>query len=531
MAKKNSFGFSFTGSSASFANVNDYNANKIKPITTEFSKGSIPDSIYTSNREASWSRWRRGYELAVGLTESNDYIYPFKYEVPESTTSGNPTPTISGAFVGFPTVNRDLGMQWAVWRYAGSFRTDSAIDPDSGSFLSVKTVTEDDNYWFVTLEGNWSLINPLPSPFFIPVSGQPDGLEPATTEIFEDRIVELSGELINKETINPETQTRYGYIQAVLIDSNPYTGVLKFRKAGSVEITPDATYVTPATQGFRVGRFLNTGSRYCCTCQDFTHRDYAFISNLSESDKKRFPRSNIASIKPGRHESVTLTGAINNSAMTSIDLDRFLDVVSPENFQVGYTVQSSGETVTNNPHRDNPGIFREFGSTYTRSTTNISVSGSNAEGIPKYNDYDSLQLTVDFSVLKQDILLTLTDNWTPLLDELRYCKHIYALKFKDRLFPPEPSDFPVGMGSMVEWEEKLVAKTQSDRERAQQNYETIRALGTMDVPPYNAQSPVLYPMLQKLFNITIDRISLRNFTMFDKNNQPYIPASGEKPGI
>ena len=43
--------------------------------------------------------------------------------------------------------------------------------------------------------------------------------------------------------------------------------------------------------------------------------------------------------------------------MTSIDLDRFLDVVSPENFQVGYTVQASGETVTNNPHRDNPGIF------------------------------------------------------------------------------------------------------------------------------------------------------------------------------
>ena len=117
-------------------------------------------------------------------------------------------------------------MQWAVWRYAGSFRTDSARDPDSGSFLSVKTVTEDDNYWFVTLEGNWSLINPLPSPFFIPVSGQPDGLEPATTEIFEDRIVELSGELINKETINPQTQTRYGYIQAVLIDSNPYTGAV-----------------------------------------------------------------------------------------------------------------------------------------------------------------------------------------------------------------------------------------------------------------------------------------------------------------
>ena len=55
-------------------------------------------------------------------------------------------------------------MQWAAWRYAGSFRIDSAIDPDSGNFLSVKTVTEDDNYWFVTLK-ELGLINPLLSPF------------------------------------------------------------------------------------------------------------------------------------------------------------------------------------------------------------------------------------------------------------------------------------------------------------------------------------------------------------------------------
>ena len=71
------------------------------------------------------------------------------------------------------------------------------------------------------------------------------------------------------------------------------------------------------TQGFRVGRFLNTGSDIVHA--KILHRDYAFISNLSEK-YKNVSHDLILQVKPGRHESVTLTGAINNSAMTSIDL-------------------------------------------------------------------------------------------------------------------------------------------------------------------------------------------------------------------
>ena len=45
----------------------------------------------------------------------------------------------------------------------------------------------------------------------------------------------------------------------------------------------------------------------------------------------------------------------------------------------------------------------------------------------------------------------------------------------------------------------------------------------MDVPPYNCQSPMIFPMLQRLFNFATDRIEIQNFTMFDKDGQPYVP--------
>ena len=123
MAKKsgNSFGASSFGGLSTAPIIPPAG---VKPITTEFSRGSIPDSIYTTNRESAWTRWRKGYELATASTHNTDYRYEFSYEIPATTTSGNPTPVISGAFVGFPTTNKELGMHWAVWRYAGSLRCD-----------------------------------------------------------------------------------------------------------------------------------------------------------------------------------------------------------------------------------------------------------------------------------------------------------------------------------------------------------------------------------------------------------------------
>ena len=128
----------------------------------------------------------------------------------------------------------------ALWRYAGAIRTDLYTDPVSTSNLSVESVTEDKNYWYVKLTGTWSPSNPLPPPFFFP-----GGQKPLISEVFEDRIVTSGGELIEIDTINPNTQTRYGYVSAVLLEINENTGILKFRKSGSVQATPDENFLNP----------------------------------------------------------------------------------------------------------------------------------------------------------------------------------------------------------------------------------------------------------------------------------------------
>ena len=522
MAKK--IGSSF----GNFQETKPFTPGKIKPITTEFSKGSIPDSIYAANRESAWTRWRRGFELASATTHNNDYNYRFKYEIPVTTTSGNPTPTLSGSFVGFPTKNKELGMHWAVWRYAGSVRCDSLTDPASNDKLYIESVTEDSENWYVKLKGSWSNANPLPAPFYVSVPGQPNGLRPATTEIFEDRVIVAGGDIINKETINPTTQTRYGYVQSVLIDINPFTGILTFKKAGSVQVTPDAVFVSPSPIGFTPGRFLITGSRYVCTCQDFTHRDYAYMSTSGKGNSKQFPMSRLSTIKPGRFELTKTDGKLDDRAMTPANVNRNMEVFTPEGFGLDYTV-SNDSNVDLKATRDNPGVYREFGFIYTRGTKNISIPGSSSEGMPGYDDYSSSLVSTDGNSIPQDVILSITDNWTPLLDELRYCKHIYALKFRDRLFPPEPSDFPVGITAMSEWEQKLVEQAQKEQQDLSDFNETKRALALMDVPPYNCQAPLIYPMLQKLFNIVTDQISIDHFTMFDKRGKPYVPALNQRP--
>jgi hypothetical protein len=514
-------GGSSFGKFSSFLKEKDKAPFKLTPITTEFSKGSVPDSLSTINRESAWSRWRRGYELATATFYDNDYTYPFKYQIPTpsgSVPSGNLPPTISGTFVGFPTSNKELGMHWAVWRYAGSLKCDQLTDPVSGQRLSIASVTEDANYWYVKLTGTWSASNPLPPPFYIPVSGQPSGLKPANTEIFEDRIITPNGPIITKDTINPTNQKRYGYVQAIVVDIDPFTGILKFKKDGSVEVTPDAVFVTPASKPFEVGRFLITGSRYCCTCQDFTHRDYSFLATNGEGNKKQFPRSSVASIKPGRFDVTTVSGQVNNNAMTPASVDRTMEVYAPSGYELDYTVTDSSN-VDLRATRDNPGVYREFGATYIRSTTDIALPGSIPEGIPTYSDYSSVP---NPSLLQSDIT-SVTDVWTPLLDELRYCKHIYALKFKDEVFPPEPSDFPVQVGSMAAWEQKLVEDTENDQKEARAFRMTKNSLAKMDVPPYNCQSPMMFSMIQKLLNITTRDVFISNFTMFDKDGNPYSP--------
>ena len=77
---------------------------KVKPIKAEFG-GSAPDSLYSSNRESSWTRWRKGWELAVADGARKSFNYPFTYEIPFPpgviTPIGARQPLISGVLQGF----------------------------------------------------------------------------------------------------------------------------------------------------------------------------------------------------------------------------------------------------------------------------------------------------------------------------------------------------------------------------------------------------------------------------------------------
>lgn len=517
MSKKGSSFGSFTKSA-------DKDPFRLKPITTEFSQGSVPDSLSAINRESAWSRWRRGYELATASTYDNSYEYAFSYSIPlpqGTPTAGNlQSPVIPGVFVGFPTTNKEFGMHWAGTRLAGSLRCDNLRDPTTGTLLYIASVTEDTSYWYVTLAGNWSTSNPLPPPFYVAIPGVPGGLRAINGEILEDRVITPGSAPITKETIDPTTQKRYGYTQAVLVDTNPFTGVLKLRKSGSVQATPDANLITPAQQGPTVGRYLITGARYCCSCQDFNHRDYSFMTSLGSTNKRVFPRTAIASIKPGRYERIYVTpGTPDNRSMTDAQTNRKMDVVAPSS---NYTVPPQTNvpsSVDPNATRDYPGVFREFGATYLRSTSDPAIPGSRAEGMPLYEDYTS----------SQGVITSITDTWTPLLDEMRYCKHIYAMRFTEGTFPPEPSDFPVEEGSMVAWEQRLVDQTENEQKEMKAFDMARKSLAMMDVPPYNCQAPMMMPMMQKLFNIPGNFVVMQGFTMYDKNGSPYKPSSNQMP--
>jgi hypothetical protein len=156
---------------------------------------------------------------------------------------------------------------------------------------------------------------------------------------------------------------------------------------------------------------------------------------------------------------------------------------------------------------------------YLRTSENPALQGSKAEGMPSYADYSATGNSIQ----------SLTDIWTPVLDEMRYCKHIYAMRFHEGVLPPEPSDFPVEIESMAAWEQKLVAQNDKDQREATAAV-VRRALCLMDVPPYNCQTQAMQPMLQRLFNIPLTYIKIDGFTMYDKNGLPYVPALGEKPG-
>ena len=517
----------------SFASKNQFTQDgfgRVKAIESEFG-GSVPDSIYAIDVASAWSRWRRGYELATAEWGQTAFQLGFRYEIPLPSgvpQVGQNPPSIVGTFQGFPTANKELGMHWAAAVNAGSYRFDNSTD-SSGTPIAIASVNDTDpDFWYVTLSGNWSAANPLPPPLFVSGFGGSPNLYPINGFVLEDRILTVSGTPITKDTVDPTTQTRYGYMSAILVETDEVNGILKLRKAGSIQATPDAVLVTPSRTTPQVGRFFMSGTRYCCSCQDFQRRSFFYVSSLGLRKGEFFPRTKCATLKPGRYEIMTDEDAtkIMNASMTDAFTDRVMHLVAPSGFDIAVgtneNMPSGMQTGIDdgiNINRDNPGVFRSFGDQWTRNSPDPSIPGAKADGMPLFGDYNSNNGTIQ----------SITDFWSPMLDEKRYCKHIYAMKYLDDLFPVEPSDFPIGASSMTEWEQELVKRTEKEQQKAFEKL-TRYGLSYMDVPPFNTQSPMMMPMMQQLLNVPTDFIVMSGFVMFDKNGREYRPSAGEGPG-
>jgi hypothetical protein len=482
------FGDSFSGS---FKKTKSFDFGSPE---SSFSRSyDVPGSHGNYNRQSSYLRWLRGFEIAQAIGLDSPWYLPFFYELNTQDSNTQQKPQIPGVFVGFPTPNKELGMHWTAARLAGSLRTDNLRTTNSNG-LKIEYTELTDEFITIKLEGEWGEQNPLPAPFFIDIPNAPQ--YPLIGEIFEDRIIEENGELITRDTLNETTGLRYGYVSAVLAEVRPYEGILRFRRPGSVWTSPDRVLVSPASTGFQPGRWLSTGARYCCSCQDFLGRDYAWISRLQAESAvgrargKYFPYTKARQVKIGKTERVTFDGSNKEKLRAQIKISEnpSLEVVDSA--------------------RDLPGVFEDFGSTYT----------NNNAGPPVFNDY---KVDQDGNVIYE------SNFWTQTLDTRRYCKHIYALKFSSNDLVPEPSDYPIGV-SLTEIEHAMIR----ERKKTQDAYIQRAEYGVafMDIPPYNAETEMMFPVVTKLFNLPSSFIKLDSFLMQDPiSGETYRP--GESPGM
>ena len=521
---------------------------KVSPVKGEFG-GSIPDSLYTSNRESTWARWRKGWELAAANGSLRPFFYKFEYEIPDASGEdiiGNRLPIISGSIQGFPSENKEYGMQWCGVTAAGNLRFDN-LEDQQGVRLAVSGEApknqlflgkgqDNENFWYIQLSGTFSaetisgVSGPVPPPLFVTF---PDGREakPINGDVLEDTILTVSGTPIDRESRDPETNKLFGFVQAVLTDVDQNQGIIKVEKLGSTQATLDGVLQTPSRIPFESGRFLQLGARYCCTCQDFTRRNYTYLSSLGVRKRPLFTTQKVSTVKPGRYEELRFRGDFLNAAQTAIVSglinNRLLTLVYPSGTTSGQVYESpyvslseSGKD-TRDPktlYRQQPEVFDDFGMMYLRGFGDDPNPNQVAEGMAQYGDYKQ----------SGEDITEITDNWTYNLDRYRYCKHIYAMRFQDGVFPAEPSDFPVEVGLMTEWENRLVKKTQEEQTKAF-NRLTTYGISHMDVPPYNFQSPIMFPMIQRLINIPTEFIELQRFVMLDKDDQRYAPVSGQLP--
>ena len=256
-----------------------------------------------------WSRWRRGYELAMYSQQAYEGMtYSFKYYISGAPGLGIYLPGI--AFM-YPTTRADMRM-WMV----GIRPRDSFNFRDFG--YSISSVSDyDENTYAVILSAKFG----APISFF-------------TGEVLSNRF-DSSG--APKEFgFNNYTVTGVGFNGTPLTPTYaPIFNTLFLSKAAdkSWSVVDANKMSIPASGPPGVGEFLTTEMRAQCTCPDFLGREGFDL--YSQSLKRKYPYTNVFNVSPGQYDAgPDQTPRVSNSA-------------------------------------DNPGYVRDFGFIYLNEIYNI----------------------------------------------------------------------------------------------------------------------------------------------------------------
>ena len=138
---------------------------------------------------------------------------------------------------------------------------------------------------------------------------------------------------------------------------------------------------------------------------------------------------------PGRYEQIKRFDQLTQAAQMKFTEyfveNNLFELVVPSGYDIQEVTPEQIEKnieLPENLYRDFPGIFADFGNIYRRGFgDNTEFTSGVSEGIPVYADYKSSgHKTIEIS-----------DDWTFVLNEYRFCKHIQALRYMAGEFPPE----------------------------------------------------------------------------------------------
>lgn len=228
------------------------------------------------NYASLWSRWRRGYELAMYSQQAYDGLtYSFKYYPVGTPGVGVFLP---GACFMYPTTRADMRM-WMV-----------GVRPrDSFNFLSfgyaIETVTQYDATTYAVK---------LNTRFGAPISF-------------------FTGEVVSNRYNADGSEKTYGYnnytVTAVGFNNVPLTPAyapifntlfLSVSSDNSWSVVDENTLAVPASGPPAVGEYLTTEMRAQCTCPDFLNREGYNLWNVNL--KNRYPTTSIWNVTPGTYD-------------------------------------------------------------------------------------------------------------------------------------------------------------------------------------------------------------------------------------